>query len=475
MGAPFCVQCGSPLSGGRFCGRCGALAESEPGEADRVAAEVDAAASQGAGPDVLVALEEDANRAPVAASAEPTGSAELADDERSNGGVTDAALASAPDATATTAVLEAWPQAAPAGSALPLPSKYGPDGTVARKASGSSSLRSRRTLAVGIGLLLVLVVGGIVVVATGVLRAARNSQPSRAAFAAELAPQLDMLTDADRAAAAALVQPLTRGTKAEIGADGGALKREASALSASLNASSGGSSEEIQRVVALVRAEERYGDALLAYAAGNGSLEGVRAAARAGTLEAMALSDVLPDLSTPLFAPLGRAATATPAPPPRERPAATPRPGQPTPAQVYVRRVDALLGSSAQTLAQVKAFAPAVAGGSLEPASALAHADGFVRERQQALQAAENLEPPAEFAAAHQLLVESLRVSLVDDRALHAWVQALAAGAPGQPQLDRVNQLGAQATALKRSFLSLYVRVRKHATGKSPASLPSSY
>jgi hypothetical protein len=64
-------------------------------------------------------------------------------------------------------------------------------------------------------------------------------------------------------------------------------------------------------------------------------------------------------------------------------------------------------------------------------------------------------------------------VSVQDDQALLTWATARRDGTSAQAAFAQANQLGAQATALKKQFLRVYGQARQQATGQSPASLPT--
>jgi len=86
-------------------------------------------------------------------------------------------------------------------------------------------------------------------------------------------------------------------------------------------------------------------------------------------------------------------------------------------------------------------------------------------------QAQELTVPPA-FARAQRLLIQSLQASVTDDQALVAWTVARRDGGNAQAAFVRANQIGAQATRLKRQLQRAYRQQRQAATGRTPARLP---
>jgi hypothetical protein len=222
-------------------------------------------------------------------------------------------------------------------------------------------------------------------------------------------------------------------------------------------------------------------DTAAAQAATNLDPSTIPAAAAIVASAAQAAEDAVPQ-ATALPSPvlfnvdaISRSVPATPAPTTTAPTTASPRPVQAATAAEYVSQVDQLLAASSQTLQSVKSFAPDVVSGRTSAVVAIAQAEEFIGGRERAIQAVLRLRPPAAFRPAQRLLLQSLRLSLSDDRALLVWVQARANGGNATAALNEVNRIGGQTTAAKQQFRAVYGPERQAATGQSPASLPSSF
>jgi len=112
--------------------------------------------------------------------------------------------------------------------------------------------------------------------------------------------------------------------------------------------------------------------------------------------------------------------------------------------------------------------------GAITRRAAVEEARGFVRQRVEVLDAVVNLKAPAGFGHAHQLLAESLRLSIDDDRALVNWAIDRRDGGSGRAQFAEANRLGIKAGVAKKTFLSAY-RSARAAVGLDSASLPAQY
>jgi hypothetical protein len=279
------------------------------------------------------------------------------------------------------------------------------------------------------------------------------------------------LASADRTAQTDLAKAPTAGGSSPLYEDGATIVSYADEAATELRALtrlSAAQSNDRRVLQSFIAANRRYGEAIQRYAQGGDFAAVQSAAARAAAADRVARS-VLRS-SAQLLSP----AIFTISPPQAQTTTTTPAPA-PASAVAYVNQVDALLRSSHHRLEQVKSFAPSVVSGQLSGSDAVNEAEALVAARQQALQAALQLQPPREFARAQELLVRSLRISLSDDQALVSWVRARNGGGGAQAELDRVNAIGSQATTAKRQFLAVYGPLRQAATGKHPSSLPDSY
>ena len=247
--------------------------------------------------------------------------------------------------------------------------------------------------------------------------------------------------------------------------------------------------DQLRALVNLSPAQVAQRDALLAFLAANGRygttvqqyalqfadfVEVQAAAADAAVAHTAATSALPPEAQLPssslftLSTPQEPEETPTPAP--------VPPPAEPQPSATdYVNDIDGLLSASQQTRQQVIAFVPSVLRGDISGAVAITQAEAFTADREQALERVLASQPPAEFARAQRLLIRSLQLSIADDRALVAWAKVRNNGGDGQGELERVNEIGAEASAVKRQFLGLYGRLRQTATGKASSSLPDGY
>jgi len=99
-------------------------------------------------------------------------------------------------------------------------------------------------------------------------------------------------------------------------------------------------------------------------------------------------------------------------------------------------------------------------------------ARSYTDKRRLELAQAQELTVPPAFARAQRLLIQSLQASVTDDQALVAWTVARRDGGNAQAAFVRANQIGAQATRLKRQLQRAYRQQRQAATRRTPARLP---
>jgi hypothetical protein len=113
--------------------------------------------------------------------------------------------------------------------------------------------------------------------------------------------------------------------------------------------------------------------------------------------------------------------------------------------------------------------------GTISPSDAAREAEGFVNERQNALQTVNALNTPPRFQHVQQLLVQSLQLSIADDQALADWASAKANGSSGQAEFDLANSIGRQASDEKRQFLTAYRPLATRALGAPDTSIPNGF
>jgi hypothetical protein len=141
----------------------------------------------------------------------------------------------------------------------------------------------------------------------------------------------------------------------------------------------------------------------------------------------------------------------------------------------YVAQVDRLLASSAQTLKSMAALLHGIDSGQTSNGDAMTQLSALVSARDAAVRTVLQMQPPAAFRSAQQLLLRSLRIKRSDDRAEQSWVAARGNGGTGQAELNALNRIDAQSNAAKKQFLAAYGPLRQRYTGKSAASLPRNY
>jgi hypothetical protein len=258
-------------------------------------------------------------------------------------------------------------------------------------------------------------------------------------------------------------------------ADGGRIVQVAAEASAYLRALSGLSGQqfrEVQLLLAFVAANQRYGQAFIAFASDDSqsqfALEGATATARA------ALAAVQRGVPADLQLPAQTALISSHAAPPLPTTTTSTTPPASDVAAAYVQQVDALLSRSHAVVLALRSFIPRATRGSISRSGAPVAARSYLNQRRLELQQAQALTVPPAFVLAHDVLIRSLQASVADDQALVAWTVARRDGSGNeQGALDQVNRIGARATALKQQFLRVYGRQRQAATGRSPASLPA--
>jgi hypothetical protein len=252
-----------------------------------------------------------------------------------------------------------------------------------------------------------------------------------------------------------------------------AAARQATIVAARLSALTNLSSAQIaarSALLSFVIANRDY-DTAAAQAATNLDPGTIPAAAAAVMSAAQLAHDVVPQataLPSPVLFNVDAISRSVPATP-------VAQPIQVATAAEYVSQVDQLLAASFQTLQSVKLFVPNVVSGRTSTVVAIAQAEEFIAGREQAIETVLRLRPPAAFRPAQKLLLQSFRLSLSDDRALLAWVQARANGGNATAALDEVNRIGSLTTAAKQQFRAVYGPERQAASGRRPESLPSSF
>jgi hypothetical protein len=254
--------------------------------------------------------------------------------------------------------------------------------------------------------------------------------------------------------------------------DGSAIVQAASSASAylrGLNDLSGEEQGQVRLLLELLGASRQYGTAFGALDPGDSASQA--ALDQASTVVRSTSARLRRELPSELRVPsdaayISSAAIAPPPPPPP--PVAT----EPSAAE-YVQQVDALLRRSRPVVLALRSFIPRASSDAISRPAAVAAARSYLAQRQAELSRAQTLEAPPAFAPAQALLVRALRVSVQDDQALVTWTIARRDGTSAQAAFAQANQLGAQATALKKQFLRAYGQARQQATGQSPASLPT--
>lgn len=288
------------------------------------------------------------------------------------------------------------------------------------------------------------------------------------------------LTAANLQAQTDLALSLPTGTEDQLYRDGSTIVSSADSAGDGLRALANLSPAQVayrDALLAFLAANGRYGSTVQEYALQFGDFGEVQTAAgEAAVAHTAATSALPPEAQLPSSSLFTLSAPQEPEETPTPAPAPAPPPSEPQPSATdYVNDIDGLLRASQQTRQHVIAFVPSVLRGEISGPDAITQAEAFTADREQALERVLASQPPAEFARAQRLLVQSLRLSIADDRALVAWAKVRNNGGDGQGELERVNDIGAQASAVKRRFLALYGRLRQTATGKAPSTLPDGY
>jgi len=327
-----------------------------------------------------------------------------------------------------------------------------------------------------IAVLVLLITGGAVAALFGTGVIGGDSGKSESAFVKDVNENaLSPLGQADETAAGNASTTAGTFTRAT---DGSRIVRVADEASVYLRALSGLSPQqtgEVQLLLALVAANRGYGQAFAAFRSDNGDGEFALDGAAAELRAAIATAEIrLPaglQLPSPTTIITLRLPPSTPA-----TTTTTATPPAPDLGPVYVRQVDALLQQSHAVVVALRSFIPRAASGAINRSAAVTLARSYVEQRRLELEQARALTVPSAFTSAQQLLVSSLQVSLADDQALVIWAVARRDGSgDARAAFARVNRLGAQATALKQQFLSVYGPRRQAATGLSPGGLPHTF
>ncbi len=418
----ICGSCGSrEPEGARFCGSCGApIAAAEPPETETVTC-----ASCG--------------------NEEPAGTRFC--------GVCGSSLAPAAEPEAVTKEPAAGEPTAEQHAAVEAPTEAVPPAELPQAAPSEPVRRIPTGVLVG-GV--VLVVAGAAVGAlfgTGVIGG--SSGTSRSAFVSGVNVNvLQPLGQADQAAAG---DRIVRAVD-----DGFTYLRRMSSLSTDQKG-------QVELLVAVLAANRAYGQALAAFSPDDTAGQAAVAAAAATTRAALstAASHLDPGLAVPSQAVIVTPTVTT---------TTTETTSSADLDAAYVQEVDALLRRSHGVVLGLRSFIRRASSGAISRGAAVVLARSFANSRRVELERARALVVPAEFAQAHQLLVDSLQTSLDDDEALVAWTEARRDGTGGaRAAFARANRIGTQATTQKRLFLRVYGPARRSATGLSPASLPTDY
>ncbi len=420
----FCPNCGNEeQEDSRFCGSCGAsLALPEP-----------------------------------APEPDPTGSAPP---EVTAPATTEAATEVEPD--------PGWPEPAPASEPEPPP---------VAAAAPPDEPRSRWWLFALIAALVLLVAGGTVGALFGTGAIGGSSEKSDSEFVSQVNENvLDPLDRVDQTAAA---HASTTGLASDRASDGGRIVQAADDGSAYLRGLQGLTSQQKQQVrvlLALVAVNRLYGQALADFTGGDQSEVSVNSAAAEGRSAVATAERGLPaGLHLPEQAAFIALTSPSPPPPPTTSTTTATTPTSAAPA-AYVQQVDNLLRESHAVVLELGAFVPRAASGAISRSNAVTQAQSFTAQRQQELAQAQAFTYPPEFAQAQALLIRALQASVADDQAIVAWTVARRDGTGNaKAAFARANQIGAQASGVKRQFLREYGPRRQAATGQAPASLPNTF
>ncbi len=487
----ICASCGSEEpEGSAFCGNCGTpLARADPPPDDAVstpastATDVVTRAPAAAGR----ATGETARTCGNCGSEEPEGSEfcgncgtplspvdPQAGQATSIDGSTPTEVMASEDTDAPTAVElpTAAPQAPPSDPPLLTPAAAPP--AARRRVPGRPSM-----LIAGI---VVLVASGAAAVLLGTGVIGGNSTKSDSAFVRQVNEQV--LGPLGEANASAAEHAGTADGALARSADGDRIVQVASEAAAQLRALSGLSEQqqrEVQLLLALVAANQRYGEAFAAFEPADSQSE--LTLADAAAVARAALVSVQSQLPTELRFPsqtgfITLRAPSSPASTPTTTTTTTTTTTETPPASAvaYVQRVDELLRESHTVVLGLRSFIPRAASDAINRGDAVATARSYLGRRRLELERAQALTAPPAFAPAQGLLIRSLQASVADDEAVLAWTVARHNGSGNaQAALDEVNRIGAQATALKRQFLREYASKRQAATGRTPASLPDTF
>jgi hypothetical protein len=468
-----CANCGNEESeGARFCGSCGApfapndppVAHADESTHDETLALTGADAPTDADPRPVRPGVSASDPAPPSPSVADDGEFARASLEAST--FTEVPASASIDAPSAIAPPPPWPQAPRSDPVLSTPASKAP----------SAGARRRVSPPVLMAVLALLIAGGAVAALFGTGVIGGHSGKSESAFVRQV--NENVLGPLGRADEAAAGNAMTAEGTFSRATDGGRIVGVADDSSVYLRGLSGLSARqegEVQLLLALVAANRGYGQAFAAFTPENSDGELALDSAAAGVRAAIATAEsrLSADLKLPSQTAIVTLRSAPTTPTTSTTNATPPVPGL---AAVYVRQVDGLLQQSHAVVLALRSFVPRAASDAIDRSAAVTLARSYVEQRRLEVEQARTLTVPPAFAVAQQLLIRSLQASLADDRALVIWTAARRDGSRDtRAAFDRVNRLGARATALKQEFLRVYGPRRKAATGLTPGSLPHNF
>jgi hypothetical protein len=137
----------------------------------------------------------------------------------------------------------------------------------------------------------------------------------------------------------------------------------------------------------------------------------------------------------------------------------------------YVDGIDAMLKHSAETKGSLGALISRVQNHAIGRDDALAAINQIVGERQSLLSSLPP-HPPREFSSTQKTLAASISASIDDDNAVRDWIEAEFAGSSTAAALfQRISDLSATASGLKRQFLKEYNDLRSRLLHAPPISV----
>jgi hypothetical protein len=137
----------------------------------------------------------------------------------------------------------------------------------------------------------------------------------------------------------------------------------------------------------------------------------------------------------------------------------------------YVDGIDAMLKHSAETKGSLGALISRVQNHAIGRDDALAAINQIVGERQSLLSSLPP-HPPREFSSTQKKLAASISASIDDDNAVRDWIEAEFAGSSKAAALfQRISDLSATASGLKRQFLEEYNDLRSRLLHAPPISV----